>query len=525
MDVASKKRTPERLWHIWLFFFEEKRFLYGFTAPSYHPLPSSPHRVFVGHDSIVEYHTGLTSEQFVSFKEKLSSGLFSTAVLDDGVPDVNIEIKFHQRCLQNTLGCSAVQVDTYYSMLLEEYDVSQEGVKHMMSHLWSANSFAVPENYMHRLGAFDVINLPEYSEDDQYIVDFRLPEKRDSSKLQQRNAYEIWRREDFSQDQHWAHTCLYSGDTPVSDTLHLLESGKQVLGPITVDEPFDRVEFRLFDKNGLLHHEDSTWMNQLSLDISVGHGTLEYTSPLIRRGTSVDTKKTATSLKHVHIRSRDMTNTVNMSTGQEFRKYCREMRERGKTLFQSPSPDRWFPKGVAGSLGALQHLKTLFEGHDVSKCWIVDPFFDARAAENLIPVIGVSTLELAIITNLRNVLAYRETGDSACEINPVSNLKKTLGSLKKIIHCHVTVKNIRAAPDSDEQVFHDRYVSLKKQDGNTFVYLLSNSLNAYAENYPFCMSLLSGPAAENVHDYIIKLENLTNPATGTVLHCDLNWSK
>ncbi len=396
----------------------------------------------------------------------------------------------------------------------------------MLGHLVTEKTFDEPERYMHRLGAFDIINLPKHAEDEQYILNFRLPKRRDVSMTpHHRNSYEIWRRDDFAQNRHWAHVCLYSGETPVSDALHILDPEVRVFGPVAIDETFDRTEFRLFDEKGLLHHEESVWINQFAMNFSIGQGTIRYDSPLTDRGKGGGAVDTVESLTNISVRSRGRESITNVTTGQEFRDYCREMRERGKTLFKSPSPDRWFPKGITGSLNTLEHVKTLIEGQGVIKVWIVDPFFDARAVENLIPTIGVSNLELVVITNLRNIDACREIGEGENETDPVSNLEKKLDVLRPIIHCNLKVKNLHTTPGSNEQVFHDRYLCLKMGKDKVSVYLLSNSFNAYAENYPFCLSQLSGFAAKNAYDYIINLEGLKNPVTGSNLYCDPDWSK
>ena len=522
--VTDTTECVSRLyWHIWLFISEnDDRFFYGYAAPSYHLPPSSPHKSSTGHDSIVEYYTGLGIDDFAPFQEELSNGIFSTELFGENIPNCNMDIQFHQRSIQNTLGCTAVLVDSYYSMSLEEYDVSQEGIKRMLGHLGSAKAFNEPDRFIHRLGAFDVINMPEHAEEDQCIVNFRLPKRQDTSMRPiDRNAYEIWRREDFAQSRHWAHVCLFSGNTPVNDAFHILEPRMPVFGPITINEIFDRAEFRLFDDKGLLHHEDSIWMNQFSTTVSIGQRSVKYNSPLTDRGRGSGDAEVAEALTNVSIRSWDRASVMNVATGHEFRDYCQEMRERGKTLFQAPSPDRWFSKGVAGSLETLRHVKTLLEGQGVAKAWIADPFFDAKASENLIPRIGVRNLELVIIANLRDVDACREDN----EVNPVINLENRLDSLRQIIHCNLKVKNLRTAPNSNEQVFHDRYLCLQKQKDKVSVYLLSNSFNAYAENYPFCLSQLGGFAAQKVYEYILSLEGLKNPVTGADLHCDLDWSK
>ncbi|MGH8138659.1 MAG: hypothetical protein ACREVV_10765 [Steroidobacteraceae bacterium] len=52
------------------------------------------------------------------------------------------------------------------------------------------------------------------------------------------------------------------------------------------------------------------------------------------------------------------------------------------------------------------------------------------------------------------------------------------------------------------QAFHDRYLLLRSTAGLARVFLLSNSVNKLAANWPFCISLLSGTARAEAELYI-----------------------
>ena len=52
------------------------------------------------------------------------------------------------------------------------------------------------------------------------------------------------------------------------------------------------------------------------------------------------------------------------------------------------------------------------------------------------------------------------------------------------------------------QAFHDRYLLLYPRDDAAQVYLLSNSVNAMAANWPFCLSMLDDDVRQQAQAYI-----------------------
>jgi hypothetical protein len=441
------------------------------------------------------------------------------------MPQINI--RFSQTSIQNALGSTAVQVDSYYSLDDREYKLTRDSVQRMFGHLHWTTAHDGPEQFMHRLGTFDVIHIPQTAEEDEPIVDIRLPFREMSTTgVEKRNQFEIKRRHDIADQLHVGHVRLYCGKTPLQDSLYSLQPGCALFGPVTTKDEFDRVEFWMFTKDGLLvHHEDSNWINVLSFQTSIQGHTVSYTDALAVRAKGSGDRDKFRKLSVVSIHSPEKPRVLNLATSNGFRKYRREMDERGKALFHSPSTSRWFSKGVSGSVDALLHIKALIEKQGNKHSLIVDPFFDSKALECIVPRIGVRGLRLTIISNLRNI----DPGTGICvnstDPKPIDNLKNRLEQLRQIIHCDLKVINLLKTVGSTEQIFHDRYLCLESNDGKPTIYLLSNSTNAFAENYPFCMSKVDGEAAENIYEYIHALTKLVDPISGKQLHCDLEWSK
>jgi len=517
----------ERFWHCWIFIAgeESKRFLHGYAAPSYTSPPVSPSSQPLDSDSIIEWYSAMNSDQFEVFIRNLKLGCLDASIL--GVDTPKVEIRFSQTSIQNVLGSTAVPVDSYYSLDNSKYDLTRKSVQRMFGHLHRATNHDAPEQFMHRLGAFDVIHMPLAAEDDEPIVDIRMPvRERSTTRPEKRNQFEIKRRQDIANQPHAGHVRLYCGKTPLLDALYSLQPGCVLFGPITVKDEFDRVQFWMFAEDGsLVHHEDSNWINTVSFQMSVQGHTVKYTDALTEKAKGTGDKDKLRELSHVAVRSTDQPTMIHFATTNLFRQYHREMDERGKALFRSPSSARGFPKGVLGSINAVLHLKALIERQGGKRVWIIDPFFDGNALEMIVPRIGLQHLQMTVITNLSVIDPSTSRRVRNHDPKPVDTLRQRLEKLRNVIHCDLRVLNLLKAEGSAEQIFHDRYLCLETIEGKPNVYLLSNSMNAFTKNYPFCISQLDGDAADEVYKYIIKLSNKIDTETGETLHCDLEWSR
>lgn len=527
MGTNDLTENGERHWHCWVYTSEETlpRFLHGYAAPSYASPPLTPSSQHLCSGSIKEWYSALSSKQFEVLVHSLDNGCLDTTIL--GIDKLQIEIRFSQTSIQNALGSTAVQVDSYYSLDNREYELTRDNVLRVFGHLHWTTDHDGPEQFMHRLGTFDILHMPQTAEDDEPIVDIRLPFRdRPPTGPEKRNQFEIKRRQDIADQLHVGHVRLYCGKTPLQDSLYSLQPGCALFGPITTKDEFDRVQFWMFAEDGsLVHHEDSNWINVLSFQTSIQGHTVNYTDTLAERAKGTGDKDKLRNLSHVSIHSPEKPRVLNLATNNGFRQYHREMDERGKALFRSPSSARWFPKGISGSVDALLHLKTLIEQQGNKSSLIVDPFFDSKALECIVPRIGLRGIKLTIITNLRNIDPGTGVCTSSTDQKPIEILKQKLEQLRPLIHCDLRVINLLKADGSTEQIFHDRYLCLEPNDGKPTIYLLSNSMNAFAENYPFCMSKMDGEATENVYEYISGLTKIADPISGKELHCDFEWSK
>ena len=90
--------------------------------------------------------------------------------------------------------------------------------------------------------------------------------------------------------------------------------------------------------------------------------------------------------------------------------------------------------------------------------------------------------------------------------------------LQPILHPRLALINL---VDGNRQAFHDRYLLLYLREGPSKVFLLSNSLNNAAGDWPFAMSLLAPDAAREVRRYIEGLCGSQDIARGKALSITL----
>lgn len=302
-----------------------------------------------------------------------------------------------------------------------------------------------------------------------------------------------------------------------------LPAGTEAFGPVEVSNEFDRTKLWIFNEEGeLVHSDDFYWLNTIMLNSSLSGANVVIEDKLAKSVEGTGDKHRQKKITNVQSSSKASNMEIGFQSSKDFKNYQREMLERGKVVFESPSSDRWFPKGPLGACDSILYIKSLLE-KDVEEAWIVDPFFDKKALEAIVPRISKRDLTLTIITNLHSI--DPENGELVGEDSPslVNDLEQFAVKIKPFIHCHLRIINLLKSKNSPRQAFHDRYLCLKSNAGEFSVFLLSNSLNSFMGEYPFCMSRVGGDAARDLQEYIIMLANKKDPVSNRELYCNMEW--
>lgn len=520
------KPLINRYWHCWLYKTDTtpSQFIYGYAAPSHIKTTSAlPHcRKFS--EGIIEHYLPLNLTRIQALLCGIKKDILDFERINVGLNSQRI--KYKQTTVENALGTSAVQIKTYYTFAVPDIDFTPQQVKLLFNHLHTDAPYSEPEKFMHRIGCFDIIQLPAHSEDESPIVTLCLINKQAKKHTPtKRNQFQIKRRTDIAQHSHTAHIRLFCGNSLLSDSLYNLPAGQEASGIISSNDEFDKCQFWLFDNNSkLIHQDEAVWLNTISTGIAMGGAVISYEDSLVAKLMTSGNHDKANQLATVQVRSKETRSEIRISTLHEIRDYQNEMYERGKTLSNKFSDDRWYPKGLLGSADALPHLLQIIEHQQIKQAWIVDPFFDAKAFEAIVPRIGRRDIHLTVITNLNKIDPETGKGITTNSSSPKDKLKHALNTHSHLVHCHLKVLNLLRSPTSSKQAFHDRYLCLKHSKTSYTVYLLSNSMNSLMGfNYPFCISKMSGHAAESIAQYIMQLTTKTNPTSGQKLYCDLEW--
>jgi hypothetical protein len=138
----------------------------------------------------------------------------------------------------------------------------------------------------------------------------------------------------------------------------------------------------------------------------------------------------------------------------------------------APPPAEYFPQGGGGRAAAiLAFVKPLQEG----SCFLVDPFFDAFGAADLLPRIA-GDVDLTVITSLPD-------DEERSSERLVAYLHEARGYLPH----GVKVRRVTRS-NSNEQAFHDRYLVVLGGEGPPRGFLLSNSFSGLARKYPLVVA-------------------------------------
>jgi hypothetical protein len=304
----------------------------------------------------------------------------------------------------------------------------------------------------------------------------------------------------------------------VVDRLITLEEG-DLRVPLETSEAIDQFDFQLFNGTGdsLIHSEHRTFMPSIGLVLSPvsGQTTIEddLSGRAAHKGPAL-AAQASTVLPHFSNRS-----LIGGPAKGSWRAFAENISQIVAAHLPETSEDRWFPRGIEGEVGTIAHLIGLLHGGRIERAVLVDPWFGKDALRRLVLRIGSQDINLTIVTSWTNV--DPDTGIELDRFKPTEELEAALRKLHPFLNPRLTVINLT---DGMRQAFHDRYLLLYAHDGTSRVYLLSNSLNKAAGDWPFCLSLLAADVGREVRSYIEGLCDGRDVAKDKSLTVTLRWS-
>ncbi|WP_456856456.1 VPA1262 family N-terminal domain-containing protein [Bradyrhizobium sp. USDA 4501] len=465
----------------------------------------------------------LTQDAFDTFQDQLKAGSITLDLLVGyGAPRATVKVT--RAILQRALGHTAARVTTYYSLpdIVGLIEKAEGGLERLLSLLERELNLPFKSSYAARLGNFEIFHLNPWLDTPQpFLVEAASPPPNQKGASFQvdwsgHETLEICRTPAFADTRHLAHvTGRVHGDV-VINRLIFLEPG-QFRVPVDSPEWVDQLDFQLFDETGqtLLHSEQNTYITRIGLVMAPITRQVTIQDDLSGRAAQKGLGKQASTV-HVHTSHRSM---VGGPAEGSWRKFAEDMNDLVAAQLPSPGQDKWFPRSIEGEVGLIAHFNQLLNGGQIRRAVLVDPWFGADALRAFALRLASQDVHLTIVTSWT-----RRDPDTGVPFGPdrsaTAELEAALRQIESFLNPRLTVINMA---DGSDQAFHDRYLLLYPHEGASKIYLLSNSLNRAAGNWPFCMSLLSADAGLEVRRYIEGLCDGQDIARGKSLAITFKW--
>jgi len=475
--------------------------LYGSVAPLNRELTElSRHKeVSLSNNSkAAVYQSVLTKSEFDIFRQSLRDKTIDLATI---FPELNDEfvVSAYRKVLQKTFGHGKAIVESFFTLPnLEEVLKSQTLIilKKSLEFLQSELGFDFENRYASRIGCFEIHNLHNWLESFQPFSINCVNTSPDPKDLSGLYDVEIERAEEVLKDSYRVHLICRNDSDEVFNGLIDLKAGDVANDKIFIEEEFSELEAWVFSNNGeIVHHEHNHYMMEISMGMGIQGRSVNIEDKLSDKAKSLK-EKAPNGIATV---TRTTTEHSNICYGKNRRikSHYAMMQGLVTKCFPKNEKDRFFRKTLENEIGVISHLvKIIGDGH-TRRAIIVDPFFSEESIIRLVTRISDSTLDLQVVTSWARI--DPETGDPYKDkVKPIEKLTRRLEQTRNIINPNLNITNITWKND---QAFHDRYLIVYTVDGKIDAYLLSNSINNMAGNWPFCMSLLSPFVANEVALY------------------------
>lgn len=518
-DDPEEISPPADVWWFWYAFIEdpgrERWHLYGCACKTDKPAGFNLRRS-IELPSTSKLHIAqltVTSDQTLPILDLLDGGEIDLTGLGDGAPSVSVYAE--QRIMAKALGNNVTTMRCYIGQAAPAATLPEvKDIPDILTVLVEELGFDFQHKFVNHIGGFDVMDRPVWPENDApfTITIFN------ANKQEPENTILIGRR-DRHQTALSAHIIASnpSGDVIVN-RLITMPGGVAEHRLATVQSIYGcKVSF--FGEDGeALYEYDETFIRTASFNINAVVKTLQIEDRLAERakGKGRDQTQRASHASRV-VRS---TSTVTADPAPAADRRA-AMSNHVATAFTGASKDRWFPRTFDSELDVISYFSELLADPEIAAATFIDPYVNGATIERLLRL-DCTGLTLTVLMSWTKTNA--DTGDTQGEQKTradLARLKTILDLAGPHMSCNLRVRNIVGT--DGEQAFHDRYLMTRAKDGETKVYLLSNSLNAMAKNWPFCLSALSGPAKSDAAKYIQELQNGKDIARETQPRTTFAW--
>lgn len=513
--------AASRSWWLWMAWIERTQgggFVYGCAAPNSRlPSWSDEATIEIPGGKLVVHQATVADENFIHFRDALNKGQIDASfVLPSRKGQVRIAAT--RAILQTGLGQSGVRTVLHYTLpnvqnLVGIEDGVLEGV---LSNLQEQLGLPFKGAYAAHLGNFELFELHPWLDAPQPLLIEAIPNPDvDRSRPQ---TLEFCRLPAFAAAPHIAHIVGRVNGEVVLDRLVKLPPGERRV-PVTAPETLDEFDFRVFSEDGetLLHSEQPRFINRIGFNLAPVGRQMTIEDELSNRAKSKDKglgSRASTVIVHSSHRS-----MIGAPPPGSWRKFAEDMEQTVATHLPSPSEDKWFPRGIEGEIGAIAHLNHLIDGGQISKAVLVDPWFGADALHQFVLRLSSQNVGLTILTSWTDIDPDTNEKLPPGE-SPTAKLEAALAKLQPFLTPRLSILNL---VDGNERAFHDRYLLLYPHEAPVKVFLLSNSINKMAGNWPFAMSLLASDTSGQVQRYVEALADGRDAAKNRSLTINFRW--
>ncbi len=366
--------------------------------------------------------------------------------------------------------------------------------------------------YAGRMGAFDIFTPQSWLD---APLPFRL-QRRSSNPSSAHSALEVIRlgaqadRAGFVRIRATNHL-----SEVLVDRLMSMDSGQTVSDSVDVDDTLTRTLFEVFDDQGtLLHRDECSWLRQMNLTMQIHERQVKIQDELSRNAAAQGFGARASEV-HSKTTRRSAVRPQKSSGAADYEELARR---KAAIALPSRSADRWFGRGIDNQLAVIDYLKQELNGSRIRRALIVDPFFGADALSRLVLRLDDKSVHVTVVTSWG--IWHPDTGSRTDEADNRQRLESLLNQASPVINPQLHVVNVLRKHDS---AFHDRYIVLYPHEGEPQAYMLSNSINNLAVNWPLCIARLEPDVAVDVVDYVTGLAEGLDRVMKVKLDINLNW--
>lgn len=516
-EASNKDRATN--WWLWCGHLEagdERELVYAILAPT-HEQPSEisqiAHPVTDGL-ALVAHETVVGPELGTRMRDAADRGTLDFPAMGISLPATTVSTR--RSTIEAVLGHGAASVDAHYTLpRLGLLRAAPPGALRALLRLLEEElGLPFAGRLIGHLGNLDVVDFDGNPPDSPVSV----------ATLSGRSGLvvEFRRKRDWIDQTMLAHLKTTSGGEVLLDELIPLPAGdgrvEHAIPPATVG-----LEVSIFDASGgpLRHHEEASLLGTMHLNMDLQGRTIRLNDQFAKRmqGAGKATAGEASERTEFH-RSRSTMAEVDRRIDRH------AVTLRAWLAAETPeSRDRFFHRTLAAEWGAVAHIRSLLDDAETESAILVDPFFGNESLLRLLTRLRRSGLDLTVIT------AWATTDpDTAREIRTersdalnenVQRLRLLADQLTGLLAPKLRLLNLVRGGDP---AFHDRYLLLRRVgDDEPIIYLLSNSINGLAVNWPFCMSALNGPAARQAVDYVEGLARGADVASEGAIEANFDW--